>query len=193
MAGAARSIDASLMPEALIEQTYSEDIQQLNTAILMQIKELSLTDQTKALNMFGLSTETLTLLASLSAEMIDKVACNSLFMFAIEIVDVSKGYALTRQGGSQFEAIMSSYFLMTALNREIARTDIAAAKIISGLATDDLVLLANRTNAELIEKLKSSCFKIRFRGDESLLAQWISMPYSLNAKMIVLASMLMKK
>ena len=88
---------------------------------------------------------------------------------------------------------MSSYFLMTALNREIARTDIAVAKIISGVASDDLVLLANRTNAELFEKMKSTCFKLRFRGDESLLAQWIRMPYSPNAKMIVLASMLASK
>jgi len=193
MAGSARSIDASLMPIALDEKTYNEDIYALNYDVLLTTRNLAKIDLSNSRIFSQFSDSFLSDLLAIPLTCLEKVINHSLLMFTLEKNNNEILNKFFNTSSIQVKKIKSNQKSQLFLLREIARNDISTAHLVSGLTIDELILLANQSNDEISKTIHDNNFIYVYRGTEQALKQSFIMPESNNAKMISLAKLLQEK
>ena len=193
MAGSARSIDASLMPIALDENTYHEDIYALNYGVLLTTRNLAKTEPSNSRIFSQFSDSFLSDLLATPLTCVEKAINHSILMFTLEKHNNETLNKFFNTSSIQTKTIKSNQKSQLFLLREIARNDISAAQLISGLTIDELILLANQANDEISKTIHDNNFIYVYRGTEQALKQSFMMPESNNAKMISLAKLLQDK
>lgn len=193
MAGSARSIDASLMPIALDEKTYNDDIYALNYEVLLTTRNLAKAERSHSRIFSQFSDSFLSTLLSTPSTCIEKAINHSILMFTLEKHNNETLSTFFNTSSIQAKKIKSQQKSQLFLLREIARHDISTAQLISGLTIDELILLANQSNDEISKTIHGNNFRYVYRGTEQALTQSFIMPESSNAKMISLAKLLQDK
>jgi hypothetical protein len=190
MAGAARAIDASLMPQAIEENIFVDDVFALNTSILFNTRNLSKIDCSIPQIFTDFSRDFLYFLSNTPLSAIEKATNKSIFMFKLVKNDNQLITRFFNSSSIQAKRIKSDQKAMIFLLREAARNDIASAQQLSGLTVNELISLANNTNKEMTQLVADNHYIFHYRGNEESLKQSFLMSDSDNAKMIALSSLL---
>lgn len=191
MAGAARSIDASLMPDAFDDNIYFQDIFSINNTVLLYARNLAKVDIAISQVFTEFTPQFLISLLNTPLSSIEKVVNNSALMFTLRKKDDATLRSFFNSSSIQAKKIKSNQKSLLFLLREAARNDIASAQVMSGISVDELIIIANQSSMEISQTIAENDFVFQYRGCENALKQSFLMPDSTNAKMIAMAKLLL--
>ncbi|OUS26205.1 hypothetical protein A9Q98_11100 [Thalassotalea sp. 42_200_T64] len=190
MAGAARSIDASLMSQAMEENAFIEDVFALNSSILFNTRNLSKIDCSIPQIFTDFSRDFLYTLSNTPLFSIEKATSKSILMFKLAKDENQLVTRYFTSSSVQAKRIKSDQKAIFFLLREAARNDIASAQQLSGLTVNELISLANYSNQDITKLIAANHYIFHYRGDENALKLSLLMPESENAKMMALSTLL---
>jgi len=189
-AGAARSVDVSMIAEPLAENIYSEDIYIKNCELLFFIREMAAYDIRQAQKFSNFTSNFLNLLVKTPVDTVKSCIFNAILMFKFDMNGNNELTPIFDHTSSIAIDVKAMQRNTCFFIREMARNDISNAHLLTGLTVDELILIANKSQIEIANFICQSNLTYRYRGCEAALEQSFLMADSSNAKMIALSQVI---